>query len=203
MSKLRNDIFLGRQPIVDRRQHLVAYELLYRSGRMATAEVRDDAAATAEVMRQAFRRIGIDTVLGECAGFVNVDAEMLFSRRVEALPTDRVVLELLETVVVDERIVSRCRELKRRGFRLALDDFYACSERYEPLLEFADIVKIDVPQLDPESLAALVEKLKLYPGRLLAEKVESWERARECLALGFDLFQGFVFARPSILQSQS
>jgi hypothetical protein len=74
MGTDRNDIFLGRQPIVDRRQQLVAYELLYRSGRMATAEVRDNAGATAEVMRQAFRRIGIDTVLGECAGFVNVDA---------------------------------------------------------------------------------------------------------------------------------
>ena len=201
MNSHPNDYFLGRQPIVDRSRHLVAYELLYRAGRTATAEVRDDASATAEVMRQAFRRIGIDTVLGECAGFVNVDAEMLFSRRIDALPRQQVVIELLETVEIDERIVSRCRELKRRGFRLALDDFCACSERYEPLLEFADIVKIDVPQLDHAALAALVLRLKLYPGRLLAEKVETWERARECLALGFDLFQGFVFARPSILQS--
>ena len=133
--------------------------------------------------------------------FVNVDAEMLYSHRIDALPTDRVVLELLETIAVDEQIVSRCRELKQRGFRLALDDFCSCADRYEPLLEIADIVKIDVPQLDPQALAALVRRLKLYPGRLLAEKVETMERARECLALGFDLFQGFVFARPSLLIS--
>ncbi len=201
MRDQANDLFLGRQPILDRRQHLVAYELLYRAGRESQARVTDDAVATAEVMRRAFKRIGINTVLGECAGFVNVDAEMLYSHRIDALPTDRVVLELLETIAVDEQIVSRCRELKQRGFRLALDDFCSCADRYEPLLEIADIVKIDVPQLDPQALAALVRRLKLYPGRLLAEKVETMERARECLALGFDLFQGFVFARPSLLIS--
>lgn len=195
------DIFLGRQPILDRRQNLVAYELLYRSGRVAQAEVTDDGAATAQVMRNAFKRIGIDTVLGECIGFVNIDAEMLLSRRIESLPRDRVVLELLETVTIDDAVVTRCHELKRRGYRLALDDFSACTDCYEPLLEIADIVKIDVPQLDHDALAALVRRLKLYPGRLLAEKVETGERARECLALGFDLFQGFLFARPTLLLS--
>lgn len=195
----RTDIFLGRQPIVDRRRHLVAYELLYRSGRNPDAGVTDDAAATAAVLRQAFQRIGVRTVLGECAGFVNVDAEMLFSRRIESLPADRVVLELLETVAVDGGIVARCSELKRRGYRIALDDFCAYDACYEPLLQIADIVKIDVPQLDPAALADLVRRLKLYPARLLAEKVETWERARECLQLGFDFFQGFVFARPRLL----
>lgn len=198
----RMDIFLGRQPIVDRRQHLVAYELLYRSGRNPDAPVTDDAVATAAVLRQAFQRIGIRTVLGECAGFVNVDAEMLFSRRIESLPADQVVLELLETVKVDGDIVARCSELKRRGYRIALDDFSAYDACYEPLLQIADIVKIDVPQLDPAALSQLVRRLKLYPARLLAEKVETWERARECLLLGFDFFQGFVFARPRLLGVQ-
>lgn len=201
MKPSKNDVYLGRQPILDRRHNLVAYELLYRSGYVADAHVRDDAAATAEVLRRAFKRIGIDTVLGECTGFVNVDAEMLFSPRIDALPTDRVVLELLETVTIDHAIVARCCELKQRGFRLALDDFSACNDTYEPLLEIADIIKIDLPQLDHTALTALVRRLKPYPGQLLAEKVETWASVRECMALGFDLFQGFVFARPSILVS--
>ena len=165
MSLSNNEVFLGRQPIIDRRQRLVAYELLYRSGREAEVHVRDGAAATAEVIRRAFKRIGIETVLGECAGFINVDAEMLFSKHIDALPTDRVVLELLETVVIDDEIVARCRELKQRGFRLALDDFFSCSECYEPLLKIADIIKIDLPQLDHAALAALVRQLKPYPGQ--------------------------------------
>ncbi|MBS1158502.1 MAG: signal transduction protein [Proteobacteria bacterium] len=201
MKANKDKVYLGRQPIFDRQQNLVAYELLYRSGDVAEARVTNDAAATAEVIRRSFKRFGIETVLGDCAGFFNVDAEMLFSRRIDALPTARVVLELLETVVITPALVARCRELKERGFRLALDDFSAYHDCYEPLLEIVDIIKIDLPLLDQAALATLVRRLKPYPGKLLAEKVETWARVNECMALGFEFFQGFVLARPSVLIS--
>lgn len=199
MKSSRDNMYLGRQPIFDRRQNLVAYELLYRSGQFAEAHVIDDAGATAEVIRRSFKRIGINTVLGGSAGFLNVDAEMLFSKQIDALPVDRLVLELLETVEINDGIIERCRELKQRGFHLALDDVSSYSDRYEPLFEIADIIKIDLPLLDQDGLAALVKRLKPYTGKLLAEKVETWERVEECMALGFELFQGFVLARPSLL----
>lgn len=194
------DVFLGRQPIMDRHRNVTAYELLYRSAASrGEAGVTDDAAATAEVIRRAFQEIGVNTVLGRCVGFINVDAETLMNRNIESLPRQRVVLELLETVVIDEGLVRRCRELKQRGFRLALDDFVAWNASYEPLLEIVDIVKIDILQVDRAALAGLVRRLKLYPARLLAEKVETRETARQCLKLGFDLFQGFLFSRPALL----
>lgn len=194
------EIFVGRQPILDRRHNVVAYELLYReSPECRQAGVSDDAVATARLMDAAFGRLGIRTVLGPCRGFVNVDAEALMGRAIELLPRDQVVLELLETVAIDDRVVRRCRELKGRGFRLALDDFCRYHERYEPLLEIADIVKIDILELDREALVDLVGRLKLYPARLLAEKVESRETALRCMKLGFDLFQGFLFGRPAVV----
>jgi EAL and modified HD-GYP domain-containing signal transduction protein len=194
------DIFVGRQPILDRRHNVVAYELLYREASdCRLAGVRDDAVATARLMDTAFRRLGIRTVLGPCRGFVNVDAETLMGRTIESLPRGQVVLELLETVVIDDQVVRRCRELKCRGFRLALDDFCRYDERYEPLLEIADIVKIDILELDRDALADLVGRLKLYPARLLAEKVENRETALRCLKLGFDLFQGFLYGRPAVV----
>lgn len=193
------DVFLSRQPILDRRRRVIAYELLHRRGREDEAQVSDDGAATARVMRHMLRDLGVETVLGRCHGFINVDAEMLMSTRIEALPRERVVLELLETVEVDDALLSRCRALKARGFRLALDDFVTWHERYEPLLALADIVKVDILQLDPAALVQLVSRLRLYPARLLAEKVENCAVARRCLQLGFDLFQGFYFARPAPL----
>lgn len=201
MTSNKDNVYLGRQPIFDRRQHLVAYELLYRSGDLGEAQVTDNAGATAEVIRRSFKRIGINTVLGESAGFLNVDAEMLYSRHLDALPIDRLVLELLETVVIDDGVIERCRELKQRGFRLALDDVSCYDDSHEPLFEMADIIKIDLPLLDQAALAALVRRLKPYTGKLLAEKVETWERVQECMALGFQLFQGFILARPSVLVS--
>lgn len=193
------DVFLGRQPILDRRQQVIAYELLYRDGSGNAAQVRDDARATARVIAHLFQDFGINTVLGRCEGFINVDAETLMSRGIESLPKARVVLELLETVQVDKHIVRRCRELKQRGFRLALDDFSVYDQCYEPLLAMVDIVKIDLLELDRTALASLVRRLRLYPARLLAEKVESWDMAQRCLTLGFDFFQGFLFGRPTVL----
>lgn len=199
MTSSKSNVYLGRQPIFDRRQNLVAYELLYRSGAIDEAQVADSAVATAEVIRRGFRRIGINTVLGKAEGFLNVDAEMLFSKHIDLLPSHRLVLELLETVVVDDDIVERCRQLKQRGFRLALDDVSVYSDCNEPLFEIADVIKIDLPLLDEAGLAALVRQLKPYAGKLLAEKVETWERFQECSALGFQLFQGFFLARPALL----
>jgi c-di-GMP-related signal transduction protein len=195
-----SDVFLGRQPILNRQRHVVAYELLFRSSAdQAEARIIDDALATACVVNGAFRKIGIRTVVGESQAFVNLDAEWLLSGEVEKLPKDKVVLEILETVDIDEQIVQRCRALKTIGYRLALDDFVRYSETYEPLLEIVDVVKIDVLRLDPNSLSKLVDRLRLWPARLLAEKVNTVERARQCLALGFDLYQGFFYGRPVVL----
>lgn len=185
-----------RQPILNRGMRIQAYELLYRSGDDSEARVEDDARATSEVIHLAFARQPAGIFLGHCRGFVNFDAEMLMSARPEALPREQVILELLETIQVDDAVVRRCGDLKERGYHLALDDVCRRDASLEPLLDLVDVVKIDILQVDDARLAELVGWLKPHPLRLLAEKVDSLERASRCLALGFDLFQGFFFGRP-------
>ena len=137
------NIFLARQPILDRDQRIVAYELLFRAGNTIGAAVTDDMQATASVIHHAFSEMGVQTVLGAQLGFINVSAEMLLSDMIELLPRAQVVLELLETIHVDDAIIERCRALKQRGFTLALDDF-VFDESYRPLLMLVDIIKVDL-----------------------------------------------------------
>jgi EAL and modified HD-GYP domain-containing signal transduction protein len=194
------EVYVARQPVLDRERNVIAYELLFRSSLdRAEAHVTDDARATAQVVRRAFGGLGIDTVVGGAMAFVNVDAESLMSGVIDTLPAGRVVIELLETIEIDDRVVRRCRKLKERGYRLALDDFVHYETVHEPLLELVDIVKIDVLALDAASLGHVVRLLKPWRRKLLAEKVDSLQRARECLALGFELFQGFYFGRPAVV----
>lgn len=196
MSTKQPNVFLGRQPILDRKRQVVAYELLFRSDEHRDeANVGDDALATAHVVQLAFHELGISTLVGRSRAFVNVDAEFLMSRLVETLPPERVVLEILETVNIDARLLNRCRRLRTRGYRFALDDFLY-REDCEPLLDIVDIVKVDVLQMNRASLEILVRRLKLRQVTLLAEKVDSADQARHCRRLGFDLFQGFHFGRP-------
>lgn len=198
-ARLR-EIFLGRQPILDRDQQLIGFELLFRDGgRTAGANVTDDMAATAAVVLHAFNEFGAQKVLGPHQGYVNANAEFLLSDLVQSLPREQVVLELLETIVIDARIVARCRELKRMGFRLALDDVVGYSEELAPLLEIVNVVKLDLMQIATAQLPGLVQRLRAWPISLLAEKVETREQFHTCRALGFDLFQGYHFARPQVL----
>lgn len=202
MGNDNQDFFLGCQPILNRDQSIVAYELLFRSSETAaTANVADDLSATANVILQAFTGLGIETVLSSHKGFINISGDLLMSEMVELLPRERVVLELLETVEITPQVVERCRELKAKGFSLALDDFIF-NDVYLPLFDIVDIIKIDLLALKPGQLEVYVNRLRRWPVQLLAEKVDSPEEAQHCLELGFDLFQGYYFAKPAILSGR-
>lgn len=192
-------IFLGRQPILDRQQNIVAYELLFRAGHSADANVLDDMAASAHVITHAFTELGVATVLGKHKGFINVHTDLLMSDMLELLPKDKVVVELLETIEITPEVVERCKRLKAMGFTLALDDYTGLDSQYEPLFGLVEVVKLDYPLVDKNNLASIVQRLKKYPVKLLAEKIEDRPQADLCLDLGFDLFQGYFYARPIIL----
>lgn len=196
---LADQLFLGRQPILDRDQHLVAYELLFRNSSYNAAEVTDNLAATATVVANAFSELSLGDALGTCRAFINVDLEFLFNDIIELLPPQSVVLEILETVPPTEGVIARCRTLKDAGFMLALDDFVQFEPEYADLVDIVDIIKVDIQPLSDLALIQLVAQLKPCGKQLLAEKVDSRERMEQCLQLGFALFQGYYFAKPTIL----
>ncbi|MBI5750810.1 MAG: EAL domain-containing protein [Hydrogenophilales bacterium] len=193
------DIFLGRQPILDRKQSIVAYELLFRSGQANQAVIQDELNATANVIVSLFNEMGVQSVLGKELGFINVNAEMLMSDMLQLLPNDRVVIELLETIQITPGILDQCRQLKRAGFSLALDDFAIMHEQYRELLPIVDVIKVDLMQVPGDALTGTALNLRKYPAKLLAEKVETHEQFEQCLKLGFHFFQGYYFAKPVIL----
>jgi EAL and modified HD-GYP domain-containing signal transduction protein len=202
MTETTSQVFLGRQPILGREQQLLAYELLFRDGPIATgnrAEFLDPTHATATVISNAFTELATHEVLGPYRGFINVDHEILFSELIEALPPQLVVLEILESVPPTPEVIERCRDLRAKGFSLAVDDLIEMNEQYRPLLELADIIKVDVMNMDEGRLRTLVAELKPFGKRLLAEKVESVEQVDLCRSLGFELFQGYYFAHPTII----
>jgi EAL and modified HD-GYP domain-containing signal transduction protein len=197
-----DQLFLGRQPILDRNQQLFAYELLFRSGSRNFADVTDGVQATATVIANAFTELGVEAALGSHRGFINVDEAFLFSDMLELLPRHAVVLEILETVPPTPAVIERCIALKAAGFTLALDDVIQLEPAYAELLTLVEIVKVDIQPLSRIELMQLVMKLKPMGKQLLAEKVDSREQMEQCLKLGFSLFQGYYFAKPTIISGK-
>jgi EAL and modified HD-GYP domain-containing signal transduction protein len=193
---------IGRQPILDRNEEVVAYELLFRSaGSRNMAEVANATHATASVIINALCGFGLERILGSHKGFINLELDLLLSDTLGLLPKERVVLELLETLAVTPELVERCRALREEGFQLALDD-HEYDPAYEELYGIVDIVKVDLLQTPSPKLAGMVEKFRPYPVKLLAEKVETREEYRLCRDLGFEYFQGFYFSKPSLMEKK-
>jgi len=195
--------FVGRQPIVDREGRVVAYELLYRSSaNAAVADFDEQNVAAVRVIASTFASLGEEAVLGGQLGFFNVTREVFLSEAVWALPKERVVLELLEDVEADREVVGRCRALREAGYRIALDD-WGVDDARTALLPYADVVKVDLPRVPPRALRRVVRALRDGKRLLLAEKVETEAEHAACLAAGFDRFQGYFFARPTVLAGAS
>jgi len=199
---MTESFFLGRQPILDKAQQIIGYELLFRSAESLTcALISDSQVASASVILNALTDFGFQDVLGRHKGFFNVTYQMLMSDAVELLPKDRVVIELLESIMADPEVVERCRTLKELGFTLALDD-HVYSPSFHEIYGLVDIVKLDVLEIGLEGLPDVVAKLRHWPLTLLAEKVENDHEYRSCCDLDFDLFQGYYFARPVVLNQR-
>ncbi len=194
--------FLARQPIIGRQRDLVAYELLFRSSTVNAAAIIDDVAASSAVIQHAFSDLGIAAALGDRLGFINISEGLLMSEVIEVLPPERIALEILETVRITPEVVARCKQLKEAGYTLALDDVVAITPECRSLLPLIDIVKIDLLATKAAEIAGIVTELRHFGARILAEKVETQDQYDSCRALGFDLFQGYFFAKPAILKGR-
>lgn len=193
------DVFIARQPIFDRNDRLAGYELLYRN----TASSTDADGAAAETMCSdtvihAFLDIGLDELTDGRLAFINCTREFLLGGQVDLLPPEKVVVEVLETAGSDDAVVGACRRLAARGYQIALDK-YEDAPGNDALLHCVKIVKLDVLHRSPDDLVAVVRRLRAFPLRLVAERVESREVHDLCMELGFDLFQGYFYRRPELV----
>ncbi|WP_295624226.1 EAL and HDOD domain-containing protein [uncultured Nitrosomonas sp.] len=196
-------ICLGRQPILDRNRNLVAFELLFRQeGSEEAANVINDLSASANVIVNAYGKFGIHNVLGHQRGFINADPDLILSDIISLLPSKHIVLEVKEFASITPEFLQRCKELKQRGYQFALDNIVAVNNQVELLLPLVSVVKVDVLAQTKDQLTQLVNQLNLWPVLLLALKVENQEQETHCRQLGFQMFQGYYFAKPEVMSAK-
>ena len=196
------DAFIGRQAILDLQKNVYAYEILFRSGlKNAFDPNLDGNVATQSVMVNAMLNFGMKKLVSNRKAFINFTEKNLLSRAPKLLPSDSIVVEVLETVQPTPEILEAVRDLKDAGYKVALDDFVLLPG-YEPLIDMADIIKVDFRiTTDPEERKNLREILPKHV-RLLAEKIETEEEFQQALDFGYVLFQGYFFCKPAVLRQK-
>lgn len=189
--------YIARQPILNAKNKVIAYELLFRNNCVNASKIEDSSLATLQVIKNFYSVVGKDTLTDRKPAFINFDENLLKSKLIENLPKD-VVVEILETVEPTEEIVSICKSLKENGFILALDDFQY-QDKYKEILEYIDIIKVDFMITKGMERKQLIEKVNKNKIKYLAEKVETIQDYKEAEELGFSMFQGYYFCKPVVV----
>lgn len=203
MDSQRVITLFARQAIYDRRGSIYAYELLYRNTGTSDLDSSGDD-ETSLVITQLFSSLDINTIVGpHRRAYINFTHNHLVKKIPTLLPKDRIGIEVLETVTIDKALLDSLHFLKEQGYLIALDDFVYKEGISDPLIELADVIKIDVLHQTRVQIEQQLLPLIYYKGKLLAEKIESREQFSACFALGFDYFQGFFLKRPDPLQGHA
>ncbi len=195
------EILIGRQQILDSKLNIYAYEILFRGSDFDLNQKEGATSATNQVITDTILEIGLNEVVGSDKAFINFTAQNLLEKTPLHLPKDRIVIEVLEDVIVDLRMINQIKEFSEQGYMIALDDF-VFTEEWIPLIEMADIIKLDVMAMPIAETLATIEKLKPYNVKLLAEKVETLEEYEIFKKAGCELFQGFFFSKPKIVKGK-
>lgn len=193
------ELFVGRQPIVNNRREIVAYQLLFRSDlRTGSADIHDDVAATGDVLLNTLNNLGLERVLEDTVAFVKIPASMLEHPLLEILPQRKIILDLPARLKADEELLGRMHGLKKLGYRFAITDF-RFSHSDSAFLDCIDFVKLDISAMSDEEARREVRGLRGRGLRLVAEKVEDESDFRTARSLFMNYYQGYFFARPETL----
>lgn len=197
---MTNPLF-ARQAIFNKDIQVAAYELLFRGDFSTSDQAFDGDKASSHVLLYAFGERRIEDITGNKDAFINFTRNLLVCP--PPLPASQLVIEVLEDVKPDPTILKALAILKKQGYRIALDDFLL-TDHSKQLLPFADVIKIDVLDLDEQAIRSHIAELKDYNPKFkfIAEKVETHEQFTFCSELGFDYFQGYFLAKPQLVMGK-
>lgn len=193
----RETVCVIRQPILDESGRVFAYELLYRDDVSDPEEGSQDL-ARARVLTDAVLSLGLDTLTDGLPAFLSLSRELLVRDAGTLLPPASVVLELPKDLVPDEEVLQACRRLFGLGYRLALSGLGPSTDTGQ-LFPFVKFLKIDTAGLSPQVRQALPAQCASRSVQVIAEKVETFQVARELQGLGYRFFQGYYFCKPDMV----
>jgi EAL and modified HD-GYP domain-containing signal transduction protein len=193
--------YVARQAIYNVEKRVFAYELLFRDGDSNCFPDMSPDEATSSMIANSHLTVGIEDITFKKPAFINFHKDTLLYRCPSTLDPLSVVIEIVETVEVNDELVQACKHIRDLGYQLALDD-YDFAPRWDVFLPFIDFIKVEVEEIEKQGAAAIA-KIQILNARgikIIAEKVETHEQFERFKAMGVKLFQGYFLARPELIR---
>ncbi|WP_114765323.1 EAL and HDOD domain-containing protein [Vibrio rhodolitus] len=193
--------YFARQPIMDVDKQTIGYELLFRDSPQNSFPDIDADLATIRLLSDHILTTKQDT-LGDLIGFINFPYQSLIDDIPSLFPPSKMVIEILEDCPPTTELLNVVKDLKQRGYTLALDDFVPSSD-WQAFLPYIDIIKFDIRSVPIEQARSFILRMSGSKMQFLAEKVETMQEFELAKQAGFDLFQGYFFSKPEIIQKKA
>ncbi len=195
-EELRQKI-IGRQPVLNRSQQIIGYELLLRSKVLPTVKAPDSALRRMqdEALIRCLVGLDVNRLLEDKLAFVGISPAMLESPLLRKLPSKGVVLVVCPDQDKLEDNLLRCRELRNLGYQIALDDFEV-KRGLGQFLTLASFIRVDVARFNAIEIGKLADHfLDKSTPQLLAKNVETDDDFEACYKMRFHCFEGNYFTR--------
>nr|MDA3908166.1 diguanylate phosphodiesterase [Sulfurimonas sp.] len=168
------NVYLGRQPILDSKGELVAYEILYRDG-AKTSHISDDRFASASVISNVLNKFGTSTLLGNRRAFVKVDEKFLLHDIIFSIPKEFFIFALFEDVRMSEKVVERLQQLHAKEYILAINDISLNNDNfkeYSKVYKELSYIKINLDKDIDLEMKEMISEMKAHNIKVVGSKIE-------------------------------
>lgn len=194
------EILVARQPVYTRDLEVYAYELSPQTEQSHSQAPSDQ--DSSQLIIDAFMDIGIERLTRKSLALISLSEHFLKSDYVLPLPAPQVILKIPARLQINDEILAGILRLHKQGYKLALDN-YLQHPALQPLAKLADIIVVNINELQDAQLGQQLGALKKQHPLVLADHVNSHEQYENCLRLGADYIQGYFLNRPRIVRGES
>ena len=192
--------YIAYQPIFNRRREIVGYELLYRDGSENVAHITNNDEATKKVVSEMVTLFQLNRMTD---GFlaVNFTRNLIMDDFVLKLEPQKIVVQVKNTVYMDGELEDKIRALRERGYIIALKN-YLGEERLRPYLYLFDMIRVNFKRTTPMFQREAIRKRILPDTLFMADRIERGQDFQTAEELGYQLFQGYLLGRPTVLSKE-
>ncbi len=197
------NVYLGRQPIIDIRGKQYSYDILYLDANRES-HIDNDLYASASVVSSILNKFGTRSFLSDNKVFVKIDEKFLMNDLIFSVPNNFFIFALFDTIEMSEKVIERIQQLKEKGYTLAINDTTIDTKKfakYRPILRELSYFKINISSDVTNELRSIVSELRGKDIKVVATKIEKDAQYEVAKNLGCELFQGYFFAKPKIFEN--
>lgn len=187
------EVFISRQPVVDREMRVTGYRVQYASAYPRRAA---EPAAT-RLFGDVLSVVGLEELVGASLAHLPISRELLLTLGIPPVRPDRVMLRIAYETATDLEMRDVLDGLAGRGYALAVYELPG-ADFDSALLDLFGTVELDMSSVSQKDAVPAVKRILAGRATPLAVGLVDYEAYEAAKSLGFQLFSGRFFSSPKV-----